>query len=82
MQFHQRRSSRPFRSGFKAVTYRYFGWWATDLLLFIFWVIPLAAAILIGGFGFLSAYVLKAFKEWWSDEPQEDPWTGEKKKQW
>ena len=60
------------RSDLKSVSYRLIGWWATDLALLVFWVIPIVMALCIGAFGFLSAHVLRMIKDWWSDEPPGD----------
>lgn len=66
------------RSEFKVLTYNLVGWWLTDLLLFFFWVVPVAIALFIGVCGLISAHSIKMFKAWWSDQPQEDLWKGKK----
>ena len=53
---------------FVGVSYSLVGWWLIDVLLVLFWILPLLLALVIGGLALLSAVVLSYTKERWSGE--------------
>lgn len=69
------RNSEPPKETFKSLSYRFLGCWLLYLLLFVFWIIPLAIAMAIGAFSLVNVHYLQKAKEGWSGIPQKDNWT-------